>query len=97
MKILLIGGTGTISMAITKLLAKQGHELYLLNRGNRNSDLPENVKIITADISEEAATAKKLEGMEFDCVGDREGARRDPEYGEVCARASGVPEGRSCV
>ena len=70
MKILLIGGTGTISMAITKLLAKQGHELYLLNRGNRNSDLPENVKIITADISEESATAKKLEGMEFDCVGE---------------------------
>ena len=70
MKILMIGGTGTISMAITKLLAKQGHELYLLNRGNRNSDLPENVKIITADISEEAATAKKLEGMEFDCVGE---------------------------
>ena len=36
MKILFIGGTGTISMAITRLLAKQGHELYLLNRGNRN-------------------------------------------------------------
>ena len=31
MKILFIGGTGTISMAITRLLAQQGHELYLLN------------------------------------------------------------------
>ena len=30
MKILFIGGTGTISMAITRLLAEQGHELYLL-------------------------------------------------------------------
>lgn len=70
MKILFIGGTGTISMAITRLLAKQGHELYLLNRGNRNEHLPENVKTIIADISDEEETAKKLEGMSFDCVGE---------------------------
>ena len=38
MKILFIGGTGTISMAITRLLAGQGHDLTLLNRGNRNQD-----------------------------------------------------------
>ena len=70
MKILFIGGTGTISMAITRLLAQQGHELYLLNRGNRNTDLPENVRTIIADISNEEETAKKLEGMSFDCVGE---------------------------
>ena len=70
MKILFVGGTGTISMAITRLLAKQGHDLTLLNRGNRNSDLPENVKTIEADISNEEETAKKLEGMTFDCVGE---------------------------
>ncbi len=70
MKILFIGGTGTISMAITRLLAAQGHELYLLNRGNRNSDLPENVKTIIADISDEEGTAKKLSGLSFDCVGE---------------------------
>ena len=35
MKILLVGGTGTISSAITDLLMKtNGVELYLLNRGN---------------------------------------------------------------
>ena len=70
MKILFIGGTGTISMAITRLLAQQGHELYLLNRGNRNTDLPDNVRTIIADISNEEETAKKLEGMSFDCVGE---------------------------
>ena len=70
MKILFIGGTGTISMAITRLLAEQGHELYLLNRGNRNAGLPENVKSIIADIGNEEETAKKLEGMSFDCVGE---------------------------
>ena len=50
MKILFIGGTGTISMAITRLLAERGDELYLLNRGNRNAGLPENVKLINCDI-----------------------------------------------
>ncbi len=34
MKILLIGGTGTISTAISQRLADFNHELYLLNRGN---------------------------------------------------------------
>lgn len=70
MKILFIGGTGTISMAITRLLAGQGHDLTLLNRGNRNQDLPCNVKLISADINNEEETAKKLEGMTFDCVGE---------------------------
>lgn len=33
MKILIIGGTGTISSAITRQLAAQGHDLWLINRG----------------------------------------------------------------
>ena len=45
MKILFIGGTGTISMAITRLLAQQGHELYLLNRGNRAEAVPAGVRL----------------------------------------------------
>ncbi|MCR4907749.1 MAG: NAD-dependent epimerase/dehydratase family protein [Lachnospiraceae bacterium] len=70
MKILFIGGTGTISMAITRLLAERGEELYLLNRGNRNDNLPDNVHVIRCDINNEADASKKLEGMEFDCVGE---------------------------
>ncbi|MBO4900001.1 MAG: SDR family oxidoreductase [Lachnospiraceae bacterium] len=70
MKILFIGGTGTISMAITRLLASRGEELYLLNRGNRSAELPDNVKTIIADINDEEDTRKKLEGMTFDCVGE---------------------------
>jgi len=70
MKILFIGGTGTISMAITKELAGLGHEIYLLNRGNRKCSLPENVHSIIADIGDEKGTAEKLEGMSFDCVGE---------------------------
>lgn len=68
MKVLLIGGTGTISMAITRLLAEQGEEVFLLNRGSRSSDLPEHVQVIQGDIGDEAAIAEKLEGMQFDAV-----------------------------
>ena len=68
MRILFIGGTGTISSAITRLVAQQGHELYLLNRGNRNEGLPENVKTIVADVENEQEVARKIEGMECDAV-----------------------------
>lgn len=70
MKILLIGGTGTISMAVTRLLAQEGHEVMLLNRGGRSDELPEGVKVIKCDISDEEDAARKLEGMSFDCAGE---------------------------
>lgn len=70
MKALLIGGTGTISMAITEKLAATDWEVYLLNRGNRMDLLPENVKVIKGDISDEAAVTELLQGMEFDVVGE---------------------------
>ncbi|MDD6279979.1 MAG: SDR family oxidoreductase [Oscillospiraceae bacterium] len=70
MKILLIGGTGTISTAITHSLAENGHEVYLLNRGNQNSGLPSNIRFINCDINDENAAAEKLDGMTFDAVCD---------------------------
>lgn len=68
MKALLIGGTGTISMAITKLLAEKEWEVYLLNRGTQKRALPQNVHVINADINDETDAAEKLKGMTFDSV-----------------------------
>ena len=71
MRALFIGGTGTISMGIVKRLAGDPQwEVYLLNRGNRKSEVPESVKQITADINDEADVKAKLEGMTFDVVSD---------------------------
>ena len=70
MKALFIGGTGTISTAISKKLLEDGHELWLINRGNRNDALPEGAHIIKADINDEAYVAKQLEGQTFDVVAD---------------------------
>lgn len=70
MKVLFIGGTGTISMAITKQLAEEGHEIFLLNRGSRTKELPQSVKIINADINDEEDVKGKIAGMSFDSVCD---------------------------
>ena len=70
-KALFIGGTGTISTAITRKVAKDGEwELWLLNRGNRSDVLPREVGVINADINDEDDVLRKLEGTEWDCVCD---------------------------
>ncbi len=68
MKALLIGGTGQISMAITRKLVVDGWDVYLLNRGNRSSELPEGVHSIVADIGDEEKVLKAINGLFFDCV-----------------------------
>lgn len=70
MKALFIGGTGTISSAITRQLLATGCELYLLNRGTRNADLPEGARILQADINDEERVAKLIEDLSFDVVAD---------------------------
>ena len=78
MKALIIGGTGTISSAVTRLVAQNPDwELYLFNRGNHMDEIPANVKVIKGDITNEAEAAALLEGMMFDCVADFTG--REPE------------------
>ena len=68
MKILIIGGTGTISMAISRRLADSGHELYLINRGNASHRLHSNVKLIQADINDEKAILERIGIIEFEAV-----------------------------
>ena len=70
-KALFIGGTGTISTAIVKRLSEDPlWEVYALNRGNRSNVVPENVKLIKADINDEADVLSKIGDMTFDCVGE---------------------------
>ncbi len=70
MKVLFIGGTGTISSAITRLLTNQGWDLYLLNRGHRNESLPTGVNILQADINDEARVSQLIQDLDFDVVAD---------------------------
>ena len=69
MKALFIGGTGTISAAIVRRLVNElGWEVWLLNRGNRSSVVPDGVHQIIADIHDEADVAEKIKDMSFDTV-----------------------------
>ncbi len=69
MKALFIGGTGTISAAVTAAVAKDADwELYLFNRGTRETVIPENVHVIKGDISDEASACELLKDMKFDAV-----------------------------
>jgi nucleoside-diphosphate-sugar epimerase len=72
MKILFIGGTGTISTAISKELLEQRHELYLLNRGTRSKLFGKypNATYLTLDINKEEMVAKAIEDLSFDVVAD---------------------------
>jgi nucleoside-diphosphate-sugar epimerase len=70
-KALFIGGTGTISTAITAALAAEGKwDLTLLNRGSRSAAVPEGVKVIHADIEDETHVACLLKDNYWDCVCD---------------------------
>ncbi|MDR2632566.1 MAG: SDR family oxidoreductase [Treponema sp.] len=70
MKALFIGGTGTISTAISRNILSRGWDLYLLNRGNRNHLFSGKCTEILGDINLEAAVAEKLRGLQFDVVAD---------------------------
>lgn len=71
MNVLFIGGTGIISTAITKRLAEtDGVNLFLVNRGNRNSVIPENVTVINADINDEDFVREQIKDLSFDAVCD---------------------------
>ena len=68
MKVLFVGGTGTISTACTALAAARGIELYLLNRGQRKVEVPEGVQVLTGDINDKAAVQSLLKEHTFDAV-----------------------------
>ena len=70
MKALFIGGTGTISNEVSKLAVKNGWQLYLLNRGNKSSRVPEGAKVLIADINNEVEVARLIKDIEFDVIAD---------------------------
>ncbi|MGL1893244.1 MAG: NAD-dependent epimerase/dehydratase family protein [Spirochaetaceae bacterium] len=71
MKVLFIGGTGTISTEISKQLIELGTDLYIINRGNRNDILgTDAVKYLTCDINDEDVVSGLIKDLTFDVVAD---------------------------
>lgn len=69
MKILFIGGTGTISSACAALAIERGFDVYLLNRGQSTvRPPPAGATILTADIRDKNVVKNALGGHTFDVV-----------------------------
>jgi nucleoside-diphosphate-sugar epimerase len=69
----MIGGNGNISWHCSRLLAREGNEVYLLNRGataNTRRAAPRGTRGLRADARDEEALTRALHGLTFDAVCD---------------------------
>lgn len=66
MKALFIGGTGNISLSLSRALLREGHDLWLLNRSGSHEELSE-ANFIQGDIGAPDLPAK-LADHEWDVV-----------------------------
>jgi nucleoside-diphosphate-sugar epimerase len=69
MKICIVGGTGTISTNLCKLLAsKNDVELTIINRGSQRDKVPNNAELLIADAFDVEKMNSLLNGRFFDVV-----------------------------
>jgi nucleoside-diphosphate-sugar epimerase len=70
MKVLFIGGTGTISSAVSELAVARGVDLVLLNRGTRAELLPPAATHVKGDVRDVETVSKLVARHRFDVVVD---------------------------
>lgn len=70
MRVLFIGGTGTISAACAELAAREGLDLTLFCRGVSDRPVPAGVRVLSGDIRDAASARSVLAGRRFDVVVD---------------------------
>lgn len=68
MRVLFIGGTGTISSACSELALRNGVDLFLLNRGTSCRPAPEGATVLRADISNRDQAREALGDLSFDAI-----------------------------
>ena len=61
MKVLIIGGTGLISTAITRFLVERGDDVTVFNRGQREAKAPPGAKLILGDRRDYAAFERRMQ------------------------------------
>jgi nucleoside-diphosphate-sugar epimerase len=70
MKVLVMGGTQFNGYALVRELVRTGHDVTVLNRGQRPTPLPRSVRRLYADRTDHARIRELLGAEEFDCVQD---------------------------
>ena len=83
LRVLYLGGTGTISASCVRLSVETGMHVAMVNRGRNENDrsLPDGVEALIADVSDDAALSAAIGDRTFDAVVnflsyDAEDARR---------------------
>jgi nucleoside-diphosphate-sugar epimerase len=70
-RLLVIGGTGVISSAVTRLAVERGLDVTVLNRGSSATrPLPGGAEVVQADVRDPASVRAALGDREFDSVVD---------------------------
>ena len=72
MRILVMGGTRFIGVYLTKILAENGHDVVLFNRGNQTPPV-EGIRQIHGDRKDANQLKEKLQGEKFDAIFDNNG------------------------
>ncbi len=72
MKILIMGGTRFLGVALTRTLLAQGHEVVLFNRGNNPAPF-DGVRVILGDRTDPKQIKEKLLYEQFDAIFDNNG------------------------
>ena len=70
MKVLVIGGTRFVGLRLVRALAREGHDVTLLNRGRTQAQLPAGLKRLTADRRNAQQVKEALKGQEFEAAFD---------------------------
>jgi nucleoside-diphosphate-sugar epimerase len=70
MQVLIIGGTGIISVGIVNALLARNANVTILNRGKTKVSIPAGVEVLIADRYDEPALAAAIAGRRFDAVID---------------------------
>jgi nucleoside-diphosphate-sugar epimerase len=71
LKVLFIGGSGTISSACSQLAVERGVDLYLLNRGSTSArPVPDEATVLRGDIRDSDSASHALGNLTFDAVVD---------------------------
>lgn len=73
MNVLIIGGTGLISTAITRQATAAGHDVTVFTRGRTDADLPESVDRVTGDRTDRDALERARDALSLGCVIDMVG------------------------
>lgn len=70
MRVLFLGGTGTISTACSALAVERGHALTLVTRGGADHRAPAGAEVVHADARDPGALRRALDRRTFDAIVD---------------------------